>query len=58
LGESTELSECSNFGYHQSLEIFKSQIVNVVENIPDEDLQRTCDMTKTEPKIYFGVHHQ
>lgn len=28
------------------------QIVNVVENIPDEDLQRTCDMTKTETKIF------
>lgn len=28
------------------------QIVNVVENIPDVDLQRTCDMTKTETKIF------
>ncbi|MPS63274.1 MAG: DinB family protein [Chryseobacterium sp.] len=28
------------------------QIVNVVENIADEDLQRTCDMTKTETKIF------
>jgi len=28
------------------------QIVNTVENIPDEDLQRTCDMTKTETKIF------
>lgn len=28
------------------------QIVNVVENISDEDLQRTCDMTKTETKIF------
>lgn len=28
------------------------QIVNVVENIPDEDLQRTCDMTRTKTKIF------
>lgn len=28
------------------------QIVNVVENIADEDLQKTCDMTKTETKIF------
>lgn len=28
------------------------QIVNTVENIPDEALQRTCDMTKTEPQIF------
>lgn len=28
------------------------QIVNVVENIPNEALQRTCDMTKTEPQIF------
>ncbi|WP_267405840.1 DinB family protein [Chryseobacterium sp. GM_Chr_2] len=28
------------------------QIVNIVENIPDEALQRTCDMTKTEPQIF------
>lgn len=28
------------------------QIVNIVENIPDEDLQRTCDMTKTEPQVF------
>lgn len=28
------------------------QMVNVVENIKDEDLQKTCDMTKTEPQIF------
>lgn len=28
------------------------QIVITVENIPDEALQRTCDMTKTEPQIF------
>ncbi|OCK52982.1 hypothetical protein BA768_00015 [Chryseobacterium sp. CBo1] len=28
------------------------QIVNTVENIPDEALQRTCDMTKTESQIF------
>jgi uncharacterized damage-inducible protein DinB len=28
------------------------QIVHTVENIPDEDLQRTCDMTKIETKIF------
>jgi len=28
------------------------QIVCTVENIPDEDLQKTCDMTKTETKIF------
>ncbi|WP_428071526.1 DinB family protein [Chryseobacterium gambrini] len=32
--------------------ILNLQIVHVVENIPDEDLQRTCDMTKTEPQIF------
>lgn len=28
------------------------QIVITVENIPDEALQRTCDMTKTERQIF------
>lgn len=28
------------------------QIVNTVENIPDSALQKTCDMTKTEPQIF------
>ncbi|BAP29039.1 uncharacterized protein CHSO_0002 [Chryseobacterium sp. StRB126] len=28
------------------------QIVHVVENIPDEALQRTCDTTKTEPQRF------
>lgn len=28
------------------------QIVHIVENIPDEALQRTCDTTKTEPRVY------
>ncbi|WET48576.1 DinB family protein [Chryseobacterium indologenes] len=28
------------------------QIVHVVENIPDEALQRTCDITKTEPQVF------
>lgn len=28
------------------------QIVNVVENIPDSALQKTCDMTKTESQIF------
>lgn len=28
------------------------QIVNTVENIPDEALQRTCNMTKTGPQIF------
>jgi hypothetical protein len=28
------------------------QMVNTVENIPDEALQRTCDMTKTESQIF------
>lgn len=28
------------------------QIVNVVENIPDSALQKTCDMTKKEPQIF------
>jgi hypothetical protein len=32
--------------------VLNLQIVHVVENIPDEDLQRTCDMTKTEPRIF------
>ncbi|HCR75693.1 MAG TPA: DinB family protein [Chryseobacterium sp.] len=32
--------------------ILNLQIVHVVENIPDEDLQRTCEMTKTEPQIF------
>lgn len=28
------------------------QIVHVVENIPDEALQRTCDTTKTIPQVF------
>ncbi|WP_288438622.1 DinB family protein [uncultured Chryseobacterium sp.] len=37
------------------LDLWKSlnyQIVHIVENIPDEALQRTCDTTKTEPRVY------
>lgn len=28
------------------------QIVHVVENIPDEALQKTCDTTKIEPQVF------
>lgn len=28
------------------------QIVHVVENIPDEAMQRTCDTTKTDPQVF------
>ncbi|MDN3695017.1 DinB family protein [Chryseobacterium tructae] len=28
------------------------QVVHIVENIPDEALQRTCDTTKTEPQSF------
>lgn len=28
------------------------QVVHIVENIPDEALQRTCDTTKTEPQRF------
>ncbi|KYH06552.1 MULTISPECIES: DinB family protein [Chryseobacterium] len=37
------------------IDLWKSlnyQIVHIVENIPDEALQRTCDTTKSEPRIY------
>ncbi|MEN5309624.1 DinB family protein [Chryseobacterium cucumeris] len=37
------------------IDLWKSlnyQIVHIVENIPDEALQRTCDTTKSEPQIY------
>lgn len=37
------------------IDLWKSlnyQIVHVVENIPDEALQRTCDTTKTEPQVF------
>jgi len=37
------------------IDLWKSlnyQIVHIVENIPDETLQRTCDTTKTEPRVY------
>ncbi|CAI8823043.1 DinB family protein [Chryseobacterium sp. IT-36CA2] len=37
------------------IDLWKSlnyQIVHIVENIPDEALQKTCDTTKTEPRIY------
>ncbi|WP_426477021.1 DinB family protein [Chryseobacterium sp. CBSDS_008] len=37
------------------IDLWKSlnyQIVHVVENIPDEALQRACDTTKTEPRVY------
>lgn len=32
--------------------ILNFQIVHTVENIPDEALQRTCDMTKNEPQVF------
>jgi len=32
--------------------VLNKQIVHIVENIPDEALQRTCDTTKTEPRIF------
>ncbi|AZA81920.1 DinB family protein [Chryseobacterium lactis] len=28
------------------------QVVQIVENIPDEALQRTCDTTKTKPQVF------
>ncbi|MGH1519127.1 DinB family protein [Chryseobacterium sp. JK1] len=28
------------------------QLIHVVENIPDEALQRTCDTTKTETRVF------
>jgi hypothetical protein len=37
------------------IDLWKSlnyQIVHVVENIPDEALQRTCDTTKTELQVF------
>ncbi|MCP1298321.1 DinB family protein [Chryseobacterium sp. S0630] len=37
------------------IDLWKSlnyQIVHIVENIPHEALQRTCDTTKTEPRVY------
>ncbi|TZF96363.1 DinB family protein [Chryseobacterium panacisoli] len=37
------------------IDLWKSlnyQIVHVVENIPDEALQRTCDTTKTESQVF------
>ncbi|SMO49420.1 DinB superfamily protein [Chryseobacterium rhizoplanae] len=37
------------------IDLWKSlnyQIVHVVENIPDEALQRTCDTTKTAPQVF------
>ncbi len=37
------------------IDLWKSlnyQIVHIVENIPDEALQRTFDTTKSEPRIY------
>ncbi|MGE8537536.1 DinB family protein [Chryseobacterium sp. R2ACT005] len=37
------------------IDLWKSlnyQIVHVVENIPDEALQRTCDTTKIEPQVF------
>jgi hypothetical protein len=32
--------------------VLNMQIVHVVENIPDEALQRTCDTTKTDPRAF------
>lgn len=32
--------------------VLNIQIVHIVENIPDEALQRTCDTTKTEPRTF------
>ena len=37
------------------IDLWKSlnyQLVHIVENIPDEALQRTCDTTKTESRIF------
>lgn len=37
------------------IDLWKSlnyQIVHVVENIPDEALQRNCDTTKTKPQVF------
>lgn len=37
------------------IDLWKSlnyQLVHIVENIPDEALQRTCDTTKIEPRIF------
>ncbi|CAD0223203.1 DinB family protein [Chryseobacterium sp. JV274] len=37
------------------IDLWKSlnyQIVHVVENIPDDALQRTCDTTKIEPQVF------
>lgn len=35
------------------------QIVHTVESIPEESLQKTCDVTKTEPRVFtleFIIH--
>ncbi|MFP3599446.1 DinB family protein [Chryseobacterium sp. SIMBA_029] len=32
--------------------VLNRQIVHIVENIPDEALQRICDTTKTEPRTF------
>ena len=37
------------------IDLWKSlnlQIINIVENIPDDKLQRMCDMTKTEKQCF------
>jgi hypothetical protein len=44
-----------NVAVSDLIDLWKSlnyQIVHIVENIPDEALQRTCDTTKTEPRVY------
>lgn len=44
-----------NISYSEIISLWKvlnKQIIHIVENIPDEALQRTCDTTKTEPRIF------
>lgn len=50
--------KAQNYQYVPTLDIINLwkflnfQIVHTVENIPDEALQKTCDMTKVEPQIF------
>jgi uncharacterized damage-inducible protein DinB len=44
-----------NIPIQNTIDFWKSlnlQIVNIVENISDEKLKRTCDMTKTKSQIF------
>jgi len=53
--EWVKIQNYQNIPTDEVIDLWKAlnyQIVRIVENIPDEALQRTCDTTKTEPRVF------